>query len=160
MLKQLLASHFYPSNLRHPQANLVNRNAKESTLSLPTERSFATTTGLHIADTLYHLFPEEFDLEKVNTLLGNPELLNLIQKGQLNQVLQAIENDRIRFRNDASPSCYTLNQNQPLRTYLKFVSSDRMFHDRAHCTMQILALILLPITLAIHAMAEIPPVFT
>ena len=67
------------------------------------EKFRATTTGLHIADTLYHLFPEEFDLEKVNTLLGNPELLSLIRKGQLNQVLQAIENDRIRFQKRRKP---------------------------------------------------------
>ncbi len=52
---------------------------------------------------MYHLFPEEFDLEKVNTLLGNPELLSLIRKGQLNQVIQTIENDRIRFQKRRKP---------------------------------------------------------
>ena len=57
----------------------------------------ATTTGLHIADALHRLYPGDFDLEKVNTLLGHPALLRQVRDGQLDKALQTLEADRTRF---------------------------------------------------------------
>ena len=102
--KQLPGITFLPVQFTPTTSKFSKQKCQGINLVITDREKFrATTTGLHIADTLYHLFPEQFDLEKVNTLLGNPELLSLIRKGQLNQVIQTIENDRIRFQKRRKP---------------------------------------------------------
>ena len=102
--KQLPGITFLPVQFTPTTSKFSKEKCQGINLVITDREKFrATTTGIHIADTLYHLFPEQFDLEKVNTLLGNPELLSLIRKGQLNNVIQTIENDRIRFQKRRKP---------------------------------------------------------
>jgi uncharacterized protein YbbC (DUF1343 family)/CubicO group peptidase (beta-lactamase class C family) len=70
--------------------NLVITNRKEFN---------AVATGLQIAAILDELYPENFDLEKVNTLLGHPIILKEIQEGRpIEKILDRLGADEAKFR--------------------------------------------------------------
>ncbi len=59
----------------------------------------AVATGLQIAATLHEIYPEDFDLEKVNTLLGHPNILKEIDSGQsIEKIREGMVVDEAKFR--------------------------------------------------------------
>ena len=59
----------------------------------------AVATGLQIAAILHELYPENFDLDKVNTLLGHPIILEEIQAGRpIKKILERVDVDEAKFR--------------------------------------------------------------
>ncbi len=59
----------------------------------------AVATGLQIAAILHELYPKNFDLDKVNTLLGHPIILEEIQAGRpIKKILERVGVDEAKFR--------------------------------------------------------------
>jgi uncharacterized protein YbbC (DUF1343 family) len=83
------------------------------------EKFRATTTGLHIAKVLHRLHSSDFDLEKVNTLLGHPKILRQIRESRLDKALQTLEADRVRFHKRRRPFLLYTESKPALEDLLK-----------------------------------------
>ena len=119
--KKLPGISFLPIRFSPDASKFKNQQCGGVNLVLTDRVKFrAVETGLHIAATLHQLYPDNFDLAKVNTLLGHPGILQEIRAGKpIESLLRTLAADEAKFRKRRRPHLLYPESKMELQDLLK-----------------------------------------